>query len=59
VLDAVVAFVGSDQGTDDGTLMRVGREYAGLICQAPKISRKEAMVGRLMGFEISTSCRRI
>ena len=34
VLDAVVAFVGSDRGVDDGTLMRVGREYAELRKQS-------------------------
>lgn len=31
VLAAVIALVGSDRGGDDGTLMRVGREYAALM----------------------------
>ncbi len=30
VLAAVLEWVNSDRGSDDGTLMRVGREYAAL-----------------------------
>lgn len=30
VLDAAVALAGSDYGRDDGTLLRVAREYAAL-----------------------------